>query len=723
MRSRINFSCIALIATATLSAAAGDPSEDSNSLTPLVPADAGLYLELRNADDLLIPLTEPQVWLTLAELAGQRANPEDAEAWRRQIEKTVQMDPPTAIRTLFKQRVAFVGRGPGRSQDAAVLCRPAAEVSPSELLSRLGASPHEKIGVVEVRELPMRVGVSVVEGALIFGDLGPAGKMFEYVVRTAGAPPDRRASLARDADFLALASRLPREPDGVLFARLRPRTELVHAPPDSAPISSAPASGAASRAVEPSTTQPAGGRAAPEPPLPGSFHGAANILMALQRADRHLHVSVVGDGHPQPPPDGVDVVRHVRGLPARTLVAWAGGVNFAELVAAVDGMPERSVARVVVNMQRHAPALDELRRACDGTAALAVGVVPPAADAAISSPPVPALAVLIGLKQEHDGVSAAFGNLVETTTMVHNLMALRPDVDLPRLLPPETIELAGRQVQRLDLSELVRRLTGGLMEQFQFCWTIDGDALILTTHEDWLRQILVARQRDAADLSLALSLLPGDVSPSTNGVVLIQTGPISDLGALWLRHLERHVPAILQEQWWRQRQPGGGRVRLGIAGVQERETNRLRLDYVDPAGLAAGVLEKGDYVVGCNERPFATSQPFQELQRGLEARPHARRIVLDVIRGDRKLRQQVSIPFVDPIQVLRRAVAIGQIAQRVVCVDDGTPQSGSHGLITIELRRGDPPLFAFESPRAPQPIGAATSGPAPASDAAAGGAP
>lgn len=699
----------ALALAAVRAAAAAALHDDVHSLAPLVPADAGLYIELRNADDLLIPLTQPQVWLTLAELAGQRASPDDADAWRRQIEKTVQMDPPTAIRTLFKQRVAFVGRGPGRSQDAAVLCRPAPDVSATDWLARLDATPREKIGVIEVRELPMHVGVSVVDGALIFGDMGPAGKMFEYVVRTAGTPLDQRASLARDADFLALAARSPPEPDGVLFARIQPRTEsAARAAPTSAPAPDAtqPASSAHG-------ARPVADRAAPaaEPALPGSFRGAANILMALQRAERHLHVSVVGDGRPDPARRAVDVVRHVRGLPARTLAAWSGNVNFGEIVAAIDRMPERSVARVVVNMQRHAPAFDELRRACDGTAALAVGVVPPASDAAINSPPVPALGVLIGLQKDHEGVSAAFSTLVETTTMVHNLMALRPDVDLPKLLPPQTIELAGREVRRLDLSELVRNLSAGLVEQIQFCWTIDGDALILATHEDWLRQILVARQRDTADLSLALSLLPGEVSPNTNGVVLIQTGPISDLGALWLRHLERHVPAILQEQWWRQRQPGGGRVRLGIAGVQERDTNRLRLDYVDPIGLAGGVLEKGDYVVGCNERPFATSQPFQELQRGLEARPHARWIELDVIRGDRKLRRQVSIPFVDPIQVLRRAVAIGQIAQRVVCVDDGTQESGSHGLITIELRQGDPPLFAFETPREPQPIGPPTSAP------------
>ncbi|GAG02899.1 unnamed protein product, partial [marine sediment metagenome] len=42
-------------------------AQDAESLARLVPADVGLFVEARGADDLLVPLTEEQVWITLAE--------------------------------------------------------------------------------------------------------------------------------------------------------------------------------------------------------------------------------------------------------------------------------------------------------------------------------------------------------------------------------------------------------------------------------------------------------------------------------------------------------------------------------------------------------------------------------------------------------------------------------------------------------------------------------
>ena len=66
--------------------------------------------------------------------------------------------------------------------------------------------------------------------------------------------------------------------------------------------------------------------------------------------------------------------------------------------------------------------------------------------------------------------------------------------------------------------------------------------------------------------------------------------------------------------------------------------------------------------------------------------------------------KRVALPFVDPIQVLRRAVAIGRIAQRVV-YHDVSEEAGARGFLTIELRETQRPLFPFELTPATRPAG------------------
>ena len=68
------------------------------SLARHVPAEVGLFVEARGAGDLLTRFTDPQVWSTLAELAGQPARPEEVAEWRRRIRQTVKMEPEEAIR-------------------------------------------------------------------------------------------------------------------------------------------------------------------------------------------------------------------------------------------------------------------------------------------------------------------------------------------------------------------------------------------------------------------------------------------------------------------------------------------------------------------------------------------------------------------------------------------------------------------------------------------------
>ncbi|MBU0616804.1 MAG: hypothetical protein KKI02_03730, partial [Planctomycetes bacterium] len=185
------------------------------SLAHSVPAEVGLFVEARGAGDLLTRLTDPQVWTTLAELAGQPAQAEDVAGWRRRVRQTVKMTPEEAIRVLFSQSVAFVGEGLWRSADAVVVCRPNHETSTAELLKRWEARRLRQPQRPATYRLYSNIGVSEHEGLLFFGDLIPSEGLLRRVQRfTAGA---RSKSLADDPIYKKLLARVPANPDGVLF--------------------------------------------------------------------------------------------------------------------------------------------------------------------------------------------------------------------------------------------------------------------------------------------------------------------------------------------------------------------------------------------------------------------------------------------------------------------------------------------------------------------------
>jgi hypothetical protein len=253
--------------------------------------------------------------------------------------------------------------------------------------------------------------------------------------------------------------------------------------------------------------------------------------------------------------------------------------------------------------------------------------------------------------------------------------------------------------------------------EVELCWALDDDVLIIASHRDWLRQILDARQGRAPRLATLLTLGQPAAAPQRGTVFVAQPGPVADLGALWLAYFEQSVPAILDEKWWRDHQPGGGRVRLGIHVRTDSEQKRLRIRSVSPGLPADGLLKPSDEIIGCNGRRFATSQPVIELQQGLRQRPSAGWFELWIEREHAARVCRLPLPFVDPVQILRRIVAVGRIVQRVAYCDESGAVGGPRGHLALELRGTEGPLFAFSLTPTTTPASAsapdATATPAP----------
>lgn len=628
------------------------------SLARVVPADVGLYIELRDADDLLVPLAEPQLWLTLADLAGQPAALGETAHWRRRVEQTIGLSPTDAIRALFSKQVAYVGEGLLRSRDAVVICRPGDP--PRSLIDKWDAKPLPTAGRIAVYRLPNRVAAAVSSDTLIFGNVGSGG-MFDQVV--SHLEHGARGPLADDSVYQSLLSRTAANPDGLLFARLNKGLTAI----------------------------------AGDAGLPALMHDASAVLFALYRDPRGnlLHVSVVSDAQ-RAGAAGDEALMRISGtLPKQTLVSWTGNINLDALATMGDLLPQRSLLRLGLDIQQRVGNLPELSSVLAPQASLAVGVVVPA-NRRIPAPPIPAGAALLTTRDPQSAMRE-FNRLVDSSLAIFKLLALQlPGApELPLVLD---VEVAGHPVRKLDLTPLLGPDPArSPLGELHVCWAIDGDVLIITTHSDWMRQILESRAGATPRLSSVLRLTHPRSVQHPEAIFVAQPGPISDLGSFWLRFLERTMPAATREDWWRNYQPGGRGVRLGLQVVRHAEQPRLIVRSVRPDSPAAGLLEPGDEILGCNHRRFATSQPVREALQELERRPNARWI--DVLIERNRIVQvvRVPIPFVDPVEVLRRIVAIGQVVHRVVYFEEVEPDGGPRGRLTVQLRAGTRRLFDFPS--------------------------
>ncbi len=657
----------------------------SDSLAAQTPADVGLFIEARNVGDLLLPLTEPVLWTTLAELAGQPSRPEDVAAWRRQIRATVGMEPGEAIRKLFSRRVGFAGEGPGRAQDAVVMCEPAPDVNIAELLASWKAQRIEEIAGPPVYRLGTNIGVAELDRLLVFGDLTPKSGTLRRVLEFQAA--GRPKTLAEDPDFKALLARVPEKPDALLFARLGRHPLFAAA---TQPAAESQAASAPVRA------------AAPLPELPGPLRGATVCLLALHREGPRLHVTAVGDALP-PRPSGEPVERPlVLSLPARTLAAWEGRVDFVGGLRAVRGLPERHALRVLLDLQQYSDVAERLVGSLGSQVCTTVGVIAPPGRAA-DAPPLPAVAMVVAAS-EAATAGEAFRTMVVSTASAYSIYAASRGKPA---LPPvrSTPGPGGTTIEILDLTSKLPAQSASSVGEVHVCWTVDRDVLIVGTHAEWLRQIVAARRGEGATIAGRFAGLRQPIPPGSETIVLMESSAIARLGELWLDYFERYVPEILSEDWWRTRQPGGGGARLGIDVVEDTERRVLRVVSVERHGPSDGFLRVGDELVGCNERRFATTQPISEIRAALQNRPQARWVSLLVQREGALIVARVPLPFVDPIQTLRRAAAIGRLTHRVIYFDDAPDVAGGRGFLTLEMKTATSERFEFPTTAGPQPVG------------------
>ncbi len=621
----IRFNLLPLLISLLLPLAAPAQEAADRSLAQHVPPDVGIFAELRAPDELLTILAEPRLWTSLAEIAGQPARPEETQRWKQIIEDTVRMTPQAAIEDLCAGGIAFVGAGVGRSQDAVVITRPK-NARPETLIAGWDARRVEIAGTPSTWWL-RRIGVTVHQDMLIFGDLLPPKGMFRHVAETLHAEP-RRGRLSDATIFKALRRKLPPNPDGLLYARLGKTI---------------------------ATTQPV---------RPASLLVADHIMVGLQREGRRLHLTAIGDpsSGTEPSPGGApaDAAR----LPRETLFAWEANVDYAQLGAQVERLPDDHFAQLALRLLPPDASLPLLLESLAGRTTLALGHVARPADSSL--PPIPAIGLTVALSNPEQA-RYCIEEMAGALQLLYGSMSLARG--LPALPTATTRKLGGAEIHVLDLSALLPADDETLRGALRISWTVTDETLLLATHDAWLEQMLAAQRGAVPNLAGTLQLAQRAPTSAAGNVIVLQAGAVSRIGQTWLDYLARNDAEVLTEKWWRDRQESAGR--LGIDVAQDRTARSLTIRSVQRGRPAEGFLNPGDAIVGCNGRRFRTDEPIKEIRAAIESRPAARWVELLVERDGVLLPIRVPLPFINPVDTLQRLVAFGRVADAVVYHDQG----------------------------------------------------
>lgn len=671
--------------TPTSAPAANTAATPATFLSRFVPADTGFYVEATNAGDLLLALAEPELWSALAEIAGQPAAAEDSLEWERRVEQSLGLKPRAAIQLLLADRVAFVGESTGGGQDAIILCTPSQPLDDS--MQHWGAERVPRAGAASVFRLRSGVGLATAGAIACFGDPRPKAGVFANVLQCLDGAA--RPRLADEPPFRTLLSRVPAEPTALLFARLdlpilarQPTTQASSQNATSPPASqlTAPASAA---------SQP---RFASALPIPVALRDSRHILLAMHRAGPRLDFTVTGDAPPASRAPDAAPFRPVARPPADCLLSWQGSIDYPALLELGRTLPERSVLRLALRILERTAGLHEFADALGAATGFFIGA-PTSAESPAGAPPIPALGVVIALDDE--ATAERRMQTLSDAASVYNLLALNSGWAL--LDPVRALDLDGVAVQALDLKPLWRaQPKAGWLGDVQLCWTIYDGALLFATDVEWMKTMLAAR-RDAGDSPPSgqgqrLSTGPAAPLRAPDEGLYASTGGLAALARQWLDFIAARQPELLDPSWWRALQPGLQNPRLGLSVSQDAEQRRLDLTSMETLSPARAVLRVGDRIVGVSGRRFATSQPAQEFRDGIETRPHAGWLELLVERDGGVLVRRIRLPFVNPIQLLRRVIAVGGIVDQVVYTDDRDAAGHPSGHLTLRL--SDSPAIA-----------------------------
>ncbi|HUU84031.1 MAG TPA: PDZ domain-containing protein [Phycisphaerae bacterium] len=634
------------------------PPVDPSSLSRVVPASAGVFIELQRPRQSDAQLRRADLW-TLVQLLSGGETPFD---WRALVRRYLGFNPETALANVFGLRVAFAAPDWGSLGEAVIV----AELKKPALLAPVVA-PRRAVeirrhhGVIVHRTIAGLWVASNQREAAFSLKAGP-GSMFDGVVdllAEGSSPP-----LGKDPQFLRQMARFDRGYMGCLYFSGREG-----------------ATGTLAQTLDPFE------------------RGAVGMYLRRDRLDFEIQATLRQPRQRVQRPN-VDVERLER-LPDSTLLAWAAS---ADLGAAVHSVTEGDLApeaRPYVSFIQALVDLEALEQ--DVIAKIGPRFIL-AWDRLRGTSDAPQLAILMESSDAEGVVEAVVDQLATMVATLRRITMLGiapgPD-DLPD--PVEESRHLETRILTVTLSGMVpdagrHSLAQVLLSAVKPSFATLGGWVVAASSPEQVRQIIDAYQGWIPTLGSS-TVLRGGRWPHVGDPVVLAAGQpamASTIVASWEQSKDPTSPWAYEQLFGRrpQRPSRPPRQTLGIGIRRDSESGGAMVARVYAKGPADGRLEVDDRILGVDGKLLSLDSPAADLRQRIAECSDPSKLTLRVRRGEQVLDVQVPIKrpappvsdaATDPANALRQLQALGRGLSSAVYTAVQSPADEFHACVSLQL--------------------------------------
>lgn len=658
-----------------LAADATDTPPAISVLAEYIPVDARLFLEVHDTKELSdLPagaaLENVLAWL-IAQVSSSGEGPPPGELdWRKLFAGTVGLSDEQTTDLLLSGRLAIAADGWSELATAVLVARPQ---NPAALESQLG--PRLIPGPSKQRVRRYRLGQDYelgCDGRIVIVGRKDQDTDSLYTRTLRLSQSDHGVSLADLAAFRERMAEVPAGSQVVIYIGTNRRRSA-------GPLRSS------------------GWQHVTGPPLQTAAIGVllSDEGVAVETTGRLAAPPQTYTAHDPP----IDALLF---LPPSTVAAWTYPIDYAAEFKRLKAVYPQGIVRFFIELLQtgmRAGALEhDLLEHLVGDSVLIVGQVPvrpKPLDPEHESLQVPSLALIVET-DDPDLVEATLQQMAINLLRLVNLQ-YAPE-DYVRIEQEPIDEKSDGTIRSITLE---RMFAGGtareLLGSFEISWTVVDRWLILATHGQTIRQIVLARRGEvplmSADAVKQAMRRVRHPRRLPDMVLVAQPGVAGGMIDSWLRYITRYHPEMLKRQWWQRlrRQYLASQVQLGILPASVAANGAVQVAQTLPNWPAHGRLQAGDRIIAVDSKPLDPNRTLLSLRNRLAMRDHDDRVLLKVVRDGEERDIEIPMPdvyspayYVQPFDLLKH---ISKLSHRFAFASYATWQPSRDLVQTrLELR-------------------------------------
>ena len=664
----------------TAAAASAIRAATDDSLARYAPDVTTLFVEVRGLRELEELWSQTDWGMAVSSmLIGRADEPGSGTEALAPLAAALGFDPATARRDLFGRQAAIalpswadVARG--------VLLAVPDSLAPIETRLEARVGKPEIIGAAHQYRLDNQNHYLATNGrVLLFGQRAGEHSFYERAVRLLAGTDGK--SLADNKAYMTELDMLgPRPRRALLYfapvavlpsirpsaaTRPSPTTRPATSPavPTTLPATR-PTTQSVTRPTTQSATQPA--RRTPQRWLPSTWPTLVRGVVAAEVEGRTMVLDIRGRLDQPAPPHLQDAnIEMLNTLPDTTLAAWAQAIDYRSQYQAVNtGVPTLLTLYteyINVRMKTKGTSIEDGLIARLGRDTIVMlGVIPADRQSVKVGYDMPAIGAIVPV----DGPAEVAPVLDQAAELLAGVLSLAGgQTPLKESLQVRKVPFDGTTISVMELSEFFKAQTRcPFMHTLELSWALTDRDLIISSHSDHIRQVLLARAGRLPTLGERLTMVgrPNGIPKDADGVLLAQPAAIAAMFDNWISYLEKNHPEVLQQQWWQKlQQQQGSRVRMGFAMRNDRShPGSVHVLRTIPGWPAHGRLQADDRILAVDGQALEAADAVTSLKKMIAGRKTAGLVTFTVERKGQLIDVPLALPdepkAFDPVGAIRQ---------------------------------------------------------------------